>query len=108
MSKRTEQLASLLRQKINEIILRDFEAPLGSLVSVSNVTIADDLKNATAYVSIIPASKIGSGLEKIKKFGGHVQHQLHGKIMMRVIPKIDWVLDETDLKYSKIDEALKN
>lgn len=107
MSKRTEQIASLLRQKINEIILRDFEAPLGSLVSVTEVNIAPDLKNATAYLSIIPSNKIGSVLEKIKKFGPHVQIELGKKIIIRSLPLISWAVDERDIKYSQIDEALK-
>ncbi|MBU1202820.1 30S ribosome-binding factor RbfA [Patescibacteria group bacterium] len=108
MSKRTEQIAELLRSEINNIIIRDFEAPMGMLVSVSQVTVADDLKNATAYVSVIPQNKTGSGLEAIRRFTGHVQRQIGKKISIRVTPKIQFELDDRDLKYKAIDEALKN
>ncbi len=107
MSKRTEQVGELLRQQINNIIIKDFEPPQGTLVSVSEATVSPDLKNATAYVSIIPENKIGSALSAIKKFTGHIQKALGKKMATYTIPRIKIVLDERDLKYKKIDEALK-
>lgn len=107
MSKRPAQVAEYLRQQINNIILRDFEPPMGTLISVTEVTISPDLKNATAYVSIIPTNHLGSGLQAIKKFAGHVQKEIGRNLTMRGTPHIDFVLDERDIKYGKIDEALK-
>ncbi|PWB38639.1 MAG: hypothetical protein C3F02_02920 [Parcubacteria group bacterium] len=108
MSKRTEQIASLLERIINEILLRDFEPPLGTLVSVTSVTVAPDMKNATAYVSVIPTNKLGSTFALVKKFGSHVQHQLRQKMQTKIIPNIHWEIDDRDLKYAKIDEALRS
>lgn len=107
MSRRTEQVAELLRQEINQVFIRDFEPPMGSLVSVSEVEVAPDLKNATAYLSIIPHNKIGSGLQAAKKFSGHVQKVINKNLKLRSVPKIHWQLDERDLKYKVIDEALQ-
>jgi len=107
MSKRTEQVGELLRQEINKIIVKDFEPPMGTLISVTEVTVSPDLKNATAYISIIPENKIGTALQAIKKFGNHIQRELGDKIAIRVTPRINIELDERDLKYKKIDEALK-
>ena len=106
MSKRSQQVAELLRTEINKIIIKDFEPPIGTLVSISEVTISDDLKNATAYISIIPQDKIGTGLKSIKKFSGHVQKEIGKHLAIRTTPRIKWELDERDLKYSAIDEAL--
>ena len=43
MSRRSQQVAELLRSEINKIIIKDFEPPRGTLISISEVTIADDL-----------------------------------------------------------------
>ena len=107
MSKRSSQVADLIRTELNKIIVKDFEPPMGTLISISEVTISDDLKNATAYISIIPQNKIGSGLEAIKRFSGHAQRELGKNLAIRTTPKIKWELDERDLKYGAIDEALK-
>lgn len=106
MNKRTEQVAALLRSAINEIIIRDFEAPKGTLISITMVTVSPDLKNATAYISVIPTDKLGSGLEAIRKFGGHIQKEIGHHLTIKTTPKIKWELDERDIKYSAIDEAL--
>ena len=107
MSKRTDQVSALLQQAINDIIMRDFEAPRDTLISVSQVTIAPDLKNATVYISVIPDSHWGSGLNAINKFSGHVQRELKNKVIMRALPRLHWQLDERDYKYKKIDDALR-
>jgi len=107
MSRRSQQVAELLRSEINKIIIKDFEPPRGTLISISEVTIADDLKNATAYISIIPQNKLGTGLEAIKRFSSHVQKQIGKHMPMHSTPRIKWELDERDLKYSAIDEALQ-
>lgn len=106
MSKRTEQVAALLQKNINEIIVRDFEAPVGTLISVSLVTVANDLKNATVYVSVLPDNRLGSGLEAIKKFSGHVQKEINKKMVLRNVPKLHWELDERAIKYDQFDQAL--
>lgn len=80
---------------------------MGTLVSVSEVSVSPDLKNATAYVSIIPNNKIGSALEAIKKFSGHVQKEVGKHISIKMTPHISFELDERDLKYKAIDEALQ-
>ncbi len=105
---RANQVAELLRTKINNVIIRDFEPPMGTLISVSYVTVSPDLKNATAFLSIIPDNKLGSGLSSIKKFGGHVQKEIRKHLHMKIIPRIRWELDERDLRYKEIDDALKN
>jgi len=107
MSKRSSQVAELIRGEINKIIIHDFEPPMGTLISISEVTVSDDLKNATAYISIVPQNKIGSGLDAIKKFSGHIQKEIGKHLSIHTTPRIKWELDERDLKYSAIDEALE-
>jgi len=106
MSKRSSQVGDLIRTEFNKIIIKDFEAPLGTLISISEVTISNDLKNATAYVSIIPQNKLGSGLEAIKRFSSHAQKKLAKSLAIHNTPRINFKLDERDLKYNAIDEAL--
>ncbi len=108
MSKRTEQVAELLRSEINNLLLRDFEAPAGILVSVSYVTVSPDLKNATAYISIIPGDKLGTGLKAVQQFAGHIQKLIGRNLKMRNTPKLNFALDERDRKYKAIDDALNS
>ncbi len=107
MSKRTDQVAELIRQEINNILIRDFEPPQGTLISVAEVTVAPDLKNATAYLSILPENRTGTALEVMKKFKGHIQRKINAKLKMKIIPNLHWEVDERAKKYQAIDEALQ-
>ncbi len=106
MSKRTNQVSELLREEINKIIIKDFEPPKDTLISVSEVTVSLDLKNATAFLSVIPNKKIGTSLKIIKKFSNHIQKELNKTLFIRKVPKINWDIDDRDLKYKEIEDAL--
>ena len=106
MSKRTNQVSELLRGEINKIIIKDFEPPKDTLISVSEVTVSLDLKNATAFLSVIPNKKIGTSLREIKKFSNHIQKELNKILFIRKVPKINWDIDDRDLKYKEIEDAL--
>lgn len=106
MSRRTDQVAELIKKEINEIMIKDFEPPMGTLISISDVTVAPDMKNATAYLSILPENKTGTALEVMRKFTGHIQRKINTKLKMKIIPRIHWEVDERAKKYQAIDEAL--
>ncbi|MDD5749808.1 MAG: ribosome-binding factor A [Patescibacteria group bacterium] len=106
MSKRNEQVAELLRSAINSILQKEFEPPHGILVNVSEVNVSPDLKKATAYVSVLPQDKSGSGLEAVRRFSGRVQREMGRYLKMQNTPQLIWELDDRDLKYKAIDEAL--
>ncbi len=107
MNKRINQVSELLREEINKIIIKDFESPKDTLISVAEVSVSSDLKNATAYLSIIPYTQLGSSLKTVKKFGNHIQRKLNKILFIKKVPKIHWEIDERDLRYKEIEEALK-
>ena len=108
MSRRTEQVGELMTREINNILMRDFEAPLGCLITISKTEPTANLKRANVFVSVLPEKMSGTALSALRKSAGHIQHQLNRKLQMRFVPRIDWVYDETNLKLARIDEALKN
>lgn len=108
MSKRTEQVASLLVHEINDFLLKNFESPRGTLVSVSRCTVSPDLKNATAYLSILPHDKVGTCLEAVRRFSSPVQRHVNRRLQMKFVPQLHWEVDDTDIKYEAIDNALNS
>lgn len=108
MSKRTDQVASLLVREINNFLVKNFESPSGTLVSVSRCTVSPDLKNATAYLSILPHNKVGTCLEAVRRYTSAVQRHINRKLEMKFVPQLTWEIDDTDIKYEAIDNALQN
>ncbi len=108
MSQRTEQVAALLQQAVNEILVRDFESPKGCLVTINRVEVTPDLKHAKVMVSVLPENVSGTALSALRKQSGHVQWNLRRKLSMKFVPQISWEYDETNIKLDRIDQALRN
>jgi len=107
---RQQRIARLLQKELAGIFQRDTQAlGRGVLVSVTNVRISPDLSVARVYLSIFPSEKGDEILENIRatapsvryKLGNIVRHQL------RIIPELNFFLDDSLDYIDHIDELLK-
>lgn len=112
MTRRTERINDLLREEIAELVRREVKDPrLGGLVSILEVQVSPDLKNAKVYVSVL-----GTDEEKASTFvaldaAAHfIQRQLGKRLTIRRTPELTFVADETIQEGARImgllDDAL--
>jgi ribosome-binding factor A len=93
MSQRQDRVNELLRREISAVLQRDYEWP-GQLVTVSEVEITQDFREARVWMSI---------------FGGHVQPVLdrlnrdHGRIQSKVMKR--FVLKSTPILTFRHDNS---
>jgi ribosome-binding factor A len=106
MSKRTEQVNSLLKELIGEYLVEHVEFEPGTLVTVTRVDTPSDLNNANVYVSILPDNRKGSALEVLRKLTGRMDKSLFGKVAMKKVPKLHFKIDEQELYAQQIDAIL--
>lgn len=106
MSERTEKVSSQLAQMLSEILARDIEMPEDSLATVTEVEVSADLAHATAWISILPMSRAGSGIEAIRKQAGHIRKELAKWLSMRVTPKIFYRVDDRQEHAAKIEKLI--
>ena len=97
MSRRLERINGLLRQEISAIVSSDLSDPrLGSLVSVTEVDCSPDLGSAKVYVSVLGGQKEKSAsLEALKSAAGFVHRNLRGRVRLRIVPSLEFRLDES-------------
>ncbi len=105
-SRRLYKLDSLLRQELDKIFSRELESPLGVLISISEVKVSADLHQAEVAISILPFAKRQEVFVWLKKQIGIIQHQLNRALRLYHVPKITFVLDETEEKASHIESLL--
>ena len=106
---RQQKIARLIQKDLSDIFLRYARTLAGTLISVSEVRVSPDLAIAHAYLSIFPTDRQASVMEQIlldeKKIrfemGNLERHQL------RIIPELNFHLDETIDRLERIDELLK-
>lgn len=106
MSRRTEQVSSLLKEVVGEYLTEHVEFEPGTLVTVTRVDTPPDLNNATVYVSILPDNRKGSALEILRKLTGRMDKALFHKMAMKKVPRLHFRIDEQELYAQEIDRIL--
>lgn len=106
MSKRIVQVNELLRKELAMIIERELEFP-DVLVTVTRVDCSPDLRQAKIWVSVLPDSKMGSVIESLRKQAGFIARLLRTQVVLRSIPRLNFVIDDTEKQAAEIEEVLK-
>lgn len=94
MPYRLERFASTLQQALGEILSRESLNPGFRLASVARVQLSRDLKRATVTVAC-PAEQADNVLEQLARSKGFIKRQLGRKMILRHMPELDFILDET-------------
>jgi ribosome-binding factor A len=105
MSQRIERINELLRQEISKLILREIRFE-DILVTVNQVETSADLSHAKVKINVIPNDKGELALEIIHKKIYHLQQELNKKLYLKIVPKIQFEIDQTEIKAQRIEEIL--
>lgn len=108
MSHRVEQVASTLRRTLAEVLQRDIDDPRleGAMVSVTEVNVSADLRNATVKVSVLPANAESRAIHALQHASRHIHALVTKKMTLRVVPHLEFRLDETLKKQAEIFKAI--
>lgn len=105
-----ERINSELQKQISKIIAEEIKDPRlqGVLTSVTKVSTTPDLKYATVYVSLFSADKdkCAEAFGVIKSASVFIRNMLKDRVKVRLLPELNFVLDETEERSAKIDELL--
>ena len=108
-SKRQLKFAKLIRKEISEILQRDFAGRfMGSLVTVSDVSMSPDLGLARIYFSIFPVAKAEAVMEMLNAEKSKVRGSLGRRIGkdVRIVPELAFFDDQTAEEASHMDQLL--
>lgn len=107
---RTERIAEEMRRVLSDIIRNDLKDPRIPLVtSITNIKLAKDLKYAKIYISIFAGDKEKQdAIDALKGSSGFIRKTLGQKMIIRSLPELNFVLDDS-LEYGsymnkRIDE----
>ncbi len=106
--KRADRVSDQVKQEIADILMRKIKDPRIGFVTVTGVDLADDLRNATVYVSVY-----GSDVEKEKSLKGlrsassFIRSELGKRMRMRYLPELLFRFDATVERGAHIMELLR-
>lgn len=107
-SRRQQKIARVIRESVSRTIQTRLSDPrITGLISVTEVDISPDSKNATVYLSILAPGDENAPAKAFKAINhaaGHIQAELGHDLTGRTCPHLRFVLDE---KVKKTLETLR-
>ena len=96
MAKRLDRVNELLRREISAVVQRDFEWN-NALVTVSEVDVTQDLKEAKVFVSILGGSAPGV-LDQLERKRGFIQSKVSKRVVLRNTPVLMFRQDKSAIR----------
>ena len=97
---RIEKIQELMKQEISQIILQELKDPRIGFVTVTQVEITGDLRNAKVYVSLMGnEEQIKDCWRGLQSSLGFIRREIGQRIRLRVTPELSCQLDKS-LDYS--------
>jgi len=112
-SQRQLRVAETLRHALSDVLQRgDFRDPdlEGQSITVTEVRVSPDLKNATAFVMPLGGDSerqvlVRTALNRAQPF---LRRQVGDRVTLRSLPKFSFLIDEAFDRADEIDRALKD
>ncbi len=105
--KRSKRLGVLLREEVADIILHKIKDPRLGFITVTDVELSDDLRNAKVFVSVLKAEDRAETLQILNDAKGFVRGEIAKRLRIKIIPTFEFVFDESIERGFRIDELLK-
>ena len=109
-TQRQLRVGELIKQNLGQIFLRD-EAKIESLetknITVTEVRMSPDLKNARAYIIPLGGKDTDKTVSTLTQFSSIIRKVLSKKINMKFMPKVYFVGDKSFDYAEKIEQLIK-
>ncbi|HSB34694.1 MAG TPA: 30S ribosome-binding factor RbfA [Nitrospirota bacterium] len=104
--KRSERVSDQMKHEIADILMRKIKDPRIGFVTVTDVEVADDLRNAKVFVSVYGGDKEET-LKGLKSATAFIRLELGRRMRMRFIPELLFRFDSTLERGAHIMELLR-
>ncbi|MBI1275111.1 30S ribosome-binding factor RbfA [bacterium] len=108
-SQRQLRVGEVVRQAVYEMLVRGdiISASIDmASVTVSQVSISPDLKNATVFLAPLAGRDSQQVLNEIRAQGDHIRRVIGKKVYLRFVPRLHFKIDDSFDKASRVHEIL--
>jgi ribosome-binding factor A len=96
-----------MKQEIADILMRKIKDPRIGFVTITDVEVANDLKNAKVFFSVLGGDKAET-LKGLKSATPFIRMELGRRMSMRVVPELIFRFDATVEQGAHIMELLRS
>ena len=98
-----------MRHELSVMVSGELKDPrIAALVTVTEVRVTPDLKQARVYVSVLgDAAEQVSTIKGLSAAAGYLRHQITQRLALRRGPEIHFVLDRSEENADRIETLLR-
>jgi ribosome-binding factor A len=106
--RRPERVADILREEISQIVGYELEDPRLTMVTVTDVRLSDNLRDAQVYVTILgDEQEHRVALSALRHAAPYVRKQLSLSLNLPRTPEIHFVRDRIEEKGERVDLLMR-
>ena len=106
--RRPERLAEVLREAITEIVGYELDDPRLLTVTVTEVRVSDNLRDAKVYVTVQGDEKeVKEALKALQHAATFVRQQVALSLDLRHAPHLNFVRDTVEENASRVEEVIQ-
>lgn len=104
---RTQRVGGQIQRELAQMIQQEVRDPRVGFVTVSEVEVSRDLSHAKVFVTLLdPKQDVAATLTALNKASGFLRRLLGKRIVMRVVPELHFVYDDSLDTGSRVDALL--
>jgi ribosome-binding factor A len=106
-TRRLEQIGDLLRAELSDLLRREMQDPRLGFVTITNVTVSADLRNARVSVSCYgDEAAQQDSLRALRGAAGFLRSEVGKRIRLRTIPQLSFQLDHSMAHAEEVQRTL--
>lgn len=106
--RRPERVADMLREEIMQIVGYELEDPRVQAVTVTDVRLSENLRDASVYVLVEGTEdEIVAALSALRHAAPYVRKQVGFALQLRHTPEIHFIRDTVEERGARVDKLLQ-
>src|SRR6185503_7129019 len=102
-SHRMLRVRELLKREIGEILRRELPVDQAGLITVNDVDLSGDLRNAKVFIGFLgSAEQQRTGLALLQQNRARIQNLMAKSVFLRYIPRLHFVMDESIVRGNRV------
>lgn len=102
-SHRLLRVRELLKREIGEAIRREVPVEVGGVITVNDVEISGDLRNATVFIGILgSAEQQRTGMTTLQRQRPRIQDLVAKSVVLKYTPRLRFVVDESVARGNRV------
>lgn len=108
MKVKAEKISGIIQKNVSEIIQFELKDPKIGFVTITDVTVTNDLSIAKIYVSFLgQQAREEAGMKALDRGKGFIRSHLAKRLSMRKVPELIFLVDHSLEKGNHIEEIIR-